>query len=155
METLEKHILRYGIYTTLGLIAFFFIMKLFGLIYITELRAFNALIMFAGTFAAIKKFKNNKSNLEYNYLSGIGTGFAVGLMTAAIFSAFILVYLFIDGAFMQSIIESQNQKLFLNQFTIAGVIFVEAMASGFLFSYISMQWLKSDEIVPLTKASKA
>lgn len=155
MESLEKHILRYGIYTTVALIAFFFFMKLLGLIYIIELRAFNAIIMFTGTFTAIKKFRKHGSNLEFNYLSGIGTGFAVGLMTATLFSIFVAIYLFADAPFLASVIEQQPQKLFMNEITISMVIFVEAMASGFLFSYISMQWLKQDKTVPLSKASQA
>ncbi|MEP0985238.1 hypothetical protein [Ekhidna sp.] len=130
-------------------------MKILGLIYIIELRAFNSLIMFTGAFTAIKKFRNNKSNLEFNYLSGIATGFSVGLMTATLFSIFVAIYLFADASFLAAIIEQQTQKLFMNEITISMVIFVEAMASGFLFSYISMQWLKADKTVPLKKASKA
>ncbi|WP_425391648.1 DUF4199 domain-containing protein [Ekhidna sp.] len=155
MKTLEKHILRYGVMTTIGLIAFFLVMKLFGLTQITELRALNAIIMFSGAYLAIKKFRDEEFNYSFNYLMGIGTGFAVGMITSILFSVFVMSYLFLDPAFTQSIIESHSNNAFLNELTLSMVIFIEAMGSAFIFSLISMQYLKQDVSITKSKASEA
>ena len=154
MESLEKHIVRYGVMTTIGLIAFFFVMQLLGLTHITELRALNAFIMFAGAFLAIKRFRDKKFNYSFNYLMGIGTGFAVGMITAFLFSLFVVAYLFLNPAFTQTIISSYQSNAFLNELTLSMVIFIEAMGSGFLFSFISMQYLKQDKTFPISRPSK-
>ena len=154
MESLEKHILKYGLLTSVSLIAFFFIMKLLGLAEVTELRTLNALIMFGGIFLAIRNFKMKKFSYEFNYLSGIATGFFTGMVTAVSFALFVAVYLYFDPSFMAAVVADNPQTDFLNPVTSAMVIFIEALASGFLFSYISMQYLKNDITVPLSKSSK-
>ncbi len=153
MKSLEKHIVLYGVKTSLGLIAFFFVMKVLGLIHITELRALNAFIMFAGAFLAIKRFKDGDFQYKFNYLAGIGTGMAVGMITAILFSLFVVAYLFLDPAFTVTILAKFPDNAYMNQLTLAMVIFIEAMGSSFLFSFASMQWLKDDKPVSISKQS--
>lgn len=154
MESLEKHILKYGFLITASLIAFFFLMKLLGLAEVTELRMLNALIMFSGVFVSIRKFKTKKFSYEFNYLSGIATGFFTGMVTAVTFGIFVALYIYFDPAFLAAIVADNPQIDFLNPVTSAMVIFIEAIASGFLFSFISMQYLKNDVTIPLSKSSK-
>ncbi|MEQ8906586.1 DUF4199 domain-containing protein [Ekhidna sp.] len=153
MKSLEKHIVLYGVKTSLGLIAFFFVMKLLGLIHITELRALNAFIMFTGAFLAIKRFRDGDFQYKFNYLAGIGTGMAVGMITAILFSFFVVVYLFLDPVFTTNILADFPDNTFMNQLTLAMVIFIEAMGSSFIFSFVSMQWLKDDKSVTISKPS--
>jgi cytochrome c oxidase assembly factor CtaG len=153
MKSLEKHIVQYGVMTSLGLIVFFFVMELLGLTHITELRALNAFIMFAGAFLAIRKFRDKKFNYSFNYLMGIGTGFAVGMITAVLFSVFVIAYLFLNPEFTEAIMAGQSNNTYLNELTLGMVIFIEAMGSSFIFSLVSMQWLKQDKEVTVSKPS--
>lgn len=155
MGRLEKHIIKYGVGTTVGLIALFYLMKAIGLAQVTELRALNAIIMFAGVFLSIKNFKKNEFSYEFNYLSGIATGFFTGMVTAISFAVFVAAYIYFEPAFLAAIVADKPQRDFLNSLTSAMVIFIEAIASGFLFSYISMQYLKKDVTIPLSKAAEA
>lgn len=155
MDSIEKHILKYGLVTSLALVAFFLLMKAFGLAQVTELRALNALIMLAGVFLSIRSTKKKKFTFEFNYLTGIATGFFTGMVTAASFAIFVGAYIYFNPAFLAAIVADNPQKDFLNPLTSAMVIFIEAIASGFLFSYISMQYLKNDVTIPLSKASEA
>jgi len=154
METIEKHIVKHGLVITLGLIAYFFLMKVLGLAQITELRVLNAIIMFTGIFLSIRNFKRKKFAFEFNYLTGIATGFFTGMVTAFSFGIFIAAYIYFDPPFLAAIVADNPQMDFLNPVTSAMVIFIEAIASGFLFSYISMQYLKKDVTIPISKASK-
>ncbi|MEQ6168612.1 MULTISPECIES: hypothetical protein [unclassified Ekhidna] len=151
----EKHVIKYGLTTTAGLIAFFLLMKILGLAEVTELRTLNAVIMFSGVFLSIKRFRHRTFKLEFNYLTGIAAGFFTGLVTAASFALFVGIYIYFDPIFLAAIVADNPQKEFLNPLTAGMVLFIEAMASGFLFSYISMQYLKNDVTIPLSKAAEA
>ncbi|MDE0470855.1 MAG: DUF4199 domain-containing protein [Ekhidna sp.] len=147
MKSIEKHVLRYGLLTTIALICYFLLMRLLGLAEITELRSLNALIMFSGVFLTIKKFRNGDFDTAFGYLSGIAVGFFTGIVIAISFSLFIGIYIYFDPVFLAAIVADNPQKDFLNPLTAAMVIFIEAIASGFLFSYAAMQWLKEDKVV--------
>ncbi len=154
MKSLEKHVIKNGLITTSGLIAFFLMMRIAGLAEVTELRSLNALIMFAGVFLTIRKFKNSEMDTSFGYLSGIASGFFTGIVIAISFSVFVGLYMSIDPVFLAAIVTDDAQKEFLNPWTASMVIFIEAMASGMLFSYISMQYLKADTI-PSFSTSKS
>ncbi|MBC6410926.1 MAG: hypothetical protein GDA42_10815 [Ekhidna sp.] len=147
MKSIEKHVFRHGLFTTVTLICYFLLMRLLGLAEITELRSLNALIMFSGIFLTIKKFRNEDFDTAFGYLPGIAVGFFTGIVTAVSFSLFIGVYIYYDPVFLAAIVADNPQKDFLNPMTAAMVIFIEAIASGFLFSYAAMQWLKEDKVV--------
>ncbi len=144
MKSLKNHIIKYGLLTTAGLIGFFLFMRITGLAEITELRSLNALIMFAGVFLSIRDFKRQQLDTEFGYLSGIASGFFTGIIVAISFSLFVGTYITLDPVFLAAIVTDNAQIDFLNPITASMVIFIEAMASGFLFSYISMQYLKPE-----------
>lgn len=147
MKSLQKHIFKSGLLTTAGLIVYFLLMRTLGLAEITELRVLNALIMFTGIFLTIKGFRNDNFDADFGYLSGIAVGFFTGIVIAISFSFFVGIYVAVDPMFLAAIVAENPQKEFLNPMTASMVIFIEAIASGFLFSYGSMQWLKDDKII--------
>lgn len=154
MQTLEKHVVKFGVLTTVGLIGLFLAMKMAGLLQVTELRLLNAIIMFSGIFLSIKTYRDGEFKVRFNYLSGIATGFLTGLVTAILFSIFVGIYVNINPVFLASIVAENPQKDFLNPLTSAMVIFIEAIASGFLFSYASMQYLKQDKSISISNSAK-
>jgi len=154
MGKLEKHILKYGLITSGALIVFFLLMRLLGLAEITELRSLNAIIMFSGVFLSIKTYRNGEFEEGFNYLAGIASGFFTGMVTAVTFALFVGIYVYYDPVFLAAIVADNPQKDFLNPLTSAMVIFMEAIASGFFFSYASMQFLKQDKTIPLKKAAQ-
>ncbi|MEM6641700.1 MAG: DUF4199 domain-containing protein [Bacteroidota bacterium] len=147
MKQEEKLVIGYGLLTTAALIVYFLMMRLAGLAEVTELRSLNALIMFGGVFLAVKKFRDAEFELDFNYFTGIASGFFTGLVTAVSFSVFVGVYIRFDPVFLAAIVADNPQKEFLNPLTAGMTIFIEAMASSFLFSYASMQFLKEDKLV--------
>lgn len=145
MNSLKNLELRNGIFTTLGLISFFFLMKAVGLVHIVELRAFNLFIMAAGVYLTVRTVRLYDE--EHNYLKGIGSGLLVAGIAALLFSLFVFVYLqFIDPSFMNSIVKNERFGEFLNPYSVATTIFIEAGFSGFVLSYASMQYLKKNAI---------
>lgn len=148
MKTIEARGVIFGLLTTAGLIAYFFIMKWLGLVHNINLRALNAVIMFAGVYLAIKTYKKYKHEAgdHFQFMKGTGVGLITALTTAVVFSAFITGYVMASPEFMQSIKANEPQGIHINEWGIAVIIFIEAMASGFIFSYLSMQWLKENDM---------
>jgi len=144
MKTLNKHIITSSLMIAGSLIVLFLAMIAVGLIHNTELRLLNGLIMFGGAYAAIKRFKTGELKANFNYISGLAAGAAIVAISTSIFAFFVMSYLLIDEALMQAIIEKNAVGKYLNEFAIGMVILIEGCASGILFSYAIMQYLKED-----------
>ena len=141
-NTIEKIGLRWSLVTLLLLGAYFIIMKLLGLIHIPELRVLNALIMCYGVFQSVKDAKANLD--DFNYFKGFGTGALTAFSAAFVYSVFGVLYLqFINPDFLTDIISKEPLGFFMNQYSASIQIFIEGAASGILFSYSSLQWLRT------------
>ncbi len=142
--SVEGVAIRYGLYTTAGLIAYFLVMKLFGLVHVVELRAFNLFFLLAGIIMALRTFKRRKGTIVY--LEGIG----LGLMTSAIgvvsFCLFIFIYLQLNPAFMQAIVQNESFGEYLNPYILSFVVALEGTASGFIATFAIMQYLKKSHL---------
>ena len=144
--TIEKISLRWGL-IILGLLsAYFIIMKILGLVHVPELRIFNAIIMFYGVFQAIK---TSRSKLEdFNYFKGMGTGLLTAFGSTLMFSLFGILYVtVIDPGFITEIRSQEPLGIYMNEYSASLQIFIEGSASGFLFSYASLQWLREPYLV--------
>jgi hypothetical protein len=140
-NSIERTSLKYGIYTAIILIVFFFFMKLIGLVDVYELRMLNVVFLFAGVFMAIKKYRHSSD--KPSYLSGIGVGIFTSAIALFIFSLFIIIYLgAIDPAFMESLKANEYFGQYLNPYIAGAAIFLEGTLSGLLLSFILMQYYK-------------
>jgi hypothetical protein len=131
----------WGLVTFVLLSIFFLLMKLLGFVQILELRFFNAFIMFFGCFMAIKTARNNLKN--FSYFKGLASGALNGLLASLIFIIFGFIYVsFIDPDFRHVIRMDEPLGLHFNIYLALFQIFMEGVGSGFLFSFIIMQWMK-------------
>lgn len=145
-KSIEKLGLRWGLITFLLLSAYFLIMKLAGLVHIIELRFLNAFIMFFGVYKAIDIFK--KRNEKFRYFTGLAVGTYTAIVSSALFTIFGLLYvLVLDPSFMTELKQKEPLGLFMNKFLAVFQIFIEGSISGFVFSFIIMQWYKEPRVV--------
>ncbi|MGB3943136.1 MAG: DUF4199 domain-containing protein, partial [Candidatus Manganitrophaceae bacterium] len=94
---------NYGLKIAAGLIVYFIIMKFLGLLHVVELRMLNLVILVAGVFFALRKFKRTHED-HLNYFRGLVTGVAASAIGSVGFAAFFFVYVsFIDTELMQYI----------------------------------------------------
>ncbi|UII29778.1 DUF4199 domain-containing protein [Fulvivirga ulvae] len=132
---------KYGLSIAIGLIIFFFLMRIFGLLYVVELRVMNIVIMIAGILTAIKTLRS-KAPEEFTYFKGMGTGVLTGIIGSILFGLFVFFYVsFIDTGLMQNIIENEPMGRFMNPYIVSVVIVVEGIASALLVSFITMNYL--------------
>lgn len=145
--TIESLGIKYGLYLFGGLVAYFLIMKLFGLHEVVELRFFNFVILIAAVYSALKYFKK-KSGSVLTYFRGIGIGVLTSFVGVIPFAIFIGFYLgFMDQELMQTIKSDQAAYItYINPFSLSFVIALEGMISGFFTTFILMQYLKTSHL---------
>ncbi|MBL7861969.1 MAG: DUF4199 domain-containing protein [Cyclobacteriaceae bacterium] len=135
----------YGLKIAGGLIAFFLIMKVVGLAHIYELRFLNVFIQVGGIYYALKKFKQTHEE-HMNYFRALITGVATGAVASAVFAIFLFVYMSVDSAFMQGIIENEPMGRYLNPYITAFMVALEGLFSGLLFTFIIINYVDTDDV---------
>lgn len=142
MNTSFSVALRYGIFVTIALIAYFLILRLFGLHENPWLRVFNGVFMAAGIFYAIKYYKLLTGD-KFTYVDGFKTGLVTGFIGTILFTGFMAVYMFhLDPEFTQKLLG----EWFKNYGTGAGIlvfiILVEGLVSTVILTLTFMQVFK-------------
>lgn len=136
---------NYGLKIAAGLIVYFIIMKFLGLLHVVELRMLNLVILVAGVFFALRKFKRTHED-HLNYFRGLVTGVAASAIGSVGFAAFFFVYVsFIDTELMQYIIENEPMGRFLNPYISAFIVALEGVFSGLLVTFILINYITTDE----------
>ncbi|TPE42529.1 DUF4199 domain-containing protein [Pontibacter mangrovi] len=142
---MEKIGLKYGLLTAAGLIAYFLLMKLLGLTHIIELRFLNGVIMAVGVVLAIKAYKELVQG-NISYFKGLVTGFITAVVGTVVFSAFMLIYVKTGG---KELVEALSAERYFGDrieetpgVVIFSVLMLEGVISGFMTSFIAMQWFK-------------
>lgn len=136
-----------GVFTGFGLIVYFLIMKAFDLHRNIELHYFNVVFLFFGLRGSIKKIKSFSGELKY--LEGLKIGFIVSLISILILNFFMLFYEFvIDPSFLNLLQEKISfgyvKSPLVTALSVFGLIFIEGLSSGFILTYILMQYYKND-----------
>src|SRR6187402_2506629 len=136
---------NYGLRIAGGLIAFFLIMKVAGLSNNVELLMLNLVILVAGIYYALKKFKQTHHD-HLNYFRALVTGVATGAVGSLVFSAFLFVYMKLDSAMMQDIIENSEMGRYLNAYIAAFVVAFEGFFSGFLVTFVLINYIETYDV---------
>ncbi|MFZ2907126.1 MAG: DUF4199 domain-containing protein [Cyclobacteriaceae bacterium] len=136
---------NYGLRLAGGLIVYFLVMKFAGLLHVVELRLLNLIILVAGIYFALKKFKETHED-HLNYFRGLVTGVATGTIGSFGFAVFFWVYVsFVDTELMQFIVEHEPMGRFLNPYISAFIVLLEGVFSGLLVTFVLLNWVTTDE----------
>jgi len=138
--TIEDIAIRYGLMTTVWLIGYFMIMKLVGLVHITELRTLNFMFLVGGIYLAIRRYSEN--NDSTTYLQGIRIGILTSAVAVVPFAFFIFVYLQLDQGLLNYIQEQDQFGQHLNSYILAFIVGLEGFFSGMILTFIIMQYMK-------------
>ena len=136
---------NYGLKIAGGLIAFFLIMKLVGLVHHYELRFLNVFIQEGGIYFALKKFRETHDQ-HLNYFRALVTGVATGAISSVIFALFLFGYLSIDANLMQGVIQNEPMGRYLNPYITAFMVALEGLFSGLLFTFIIINYVETDDV---------
>jgi len=126
-----------------GMILFFLVMKLLGLVTIVEFRFLNFFIMFLGIRHVLLQSRATH-NGKLEYLTGMLAGFLTALYTSLMFATFIFIYLSIDHSFMQYLVATQPFGSYLTPASAALVTVIEGVAGGAILSFAMMHLYNRD-----------
>lgn len=145
---MEKIGLKYGVLTAVGLVVYFLLMRVLGLVHIIELRFFNGVIMAIGVVLAIKAYKVQMAG-KLTYFKGLGAGILTAAVSTTLFAAFMLVYIKIGG---EALVEMLSADQYFGERVVSTpgvvvftVLMLEGIISGFMIAFIAMQYFKQNE----------
>ncbi|ARS35133.1 DUF4199 domain-containing protein [Pontibacter actiniarum] len=145
---MEKTGLKYGLLTAAALIAYFMLMRVFGLADVIELRFLNGVIMAFGVVLAIKGYKERMHG-KIGYFKGLATGIITAVVGTTLFAAFMVVYVKLGG---EALIETLSAERYFGERVVAtpgvvifSVLMLEGVISGFMIAFIAMQYFKQRE----------
>lgn len=135
----------YGVRIAIGLIFYFLVMQMIGLSHQVELRLLNLLILVAGVYAALKKFKKTHED-RLNYFRALVTGVTTGAIGSLIFALFLFAYTQLDPSLMESIRVNEPMGRSLNPYMVSFIVALEGLFSGLLVTFILINYVHTDEV---------
>jgi hypothetical protein len=135
----------FGVRIAVGLIVYFVVMHLTGLSHHVELRLLNLLILVAGVYLALKKFKETHGD-QLNYFRALATGVSTAAIGSFIFAIFLFAYMKIDASLMTSIVENEPMGRYLNPYMASFIVALEGLFSGLLVTFILINYIATDEV---------
>jgi hypothetical protein len=137
--------LNYGLKIAGGLLAYFVLMILVDKGHHVELRLFNLVIIAAGIFFGLKKFKETHED-HINYFRALVTGVAIGAVGATIFGIILFAFLTINPSFMDTMKENEQMGLHLNPYIASFIVVLEGVFSGLLVTFVLINWVTTDDV---------
>lgn len=138
----QNYILGTGLQLFTVIAAFFLLMKVLGLAYVTELRFLNILFVIYFSNRIAKNLVEDYNQI--NYLNGLKTIFLANVLNVVLSVAALGVYmLFVDPQFLQSF--TNGVLLGGTNITLSKVlvgVFMEGMAGSAIVSFSLMQYWK-------------
>jgi hypothetical protein len=135
----------YGLRIAAGLIAYFVIMHLIGYAHRVELRLLNLLILVAGVYLALQKFRETHDS-HLNYFRALITGVSTAAIGSVIFAAFLFIYMSVDSTLMESIKANEPMGRYMNPYIASFIVALEGVFSGLLVTFILINFVATDEV---------
>ncbi|CAN5587700.1 hypothetical protein BH11BAC1_BH11BAC1_29680 [soil metagenome] len=137
------HMSKTSLLTVIGMISYFFLMKLLNLDIILELRLVNFIFIFFGV-RHVLLHKQSVDGTKIKFHSAMMIGFITVFFTSALFSIFIFVYLTLDSSFLTIVRLSQPYGHYLSPASCAMVTFLEGVASGAIVAIPVLRTMKRE-----------
>lgn len=128
--------------TLVGMVLYFAIMSVSGMVYQTGFRALNIVFVAAGLFWLMHEFKKEEGT-KFHYFQGAIKGISFTFQVMLVYSVFIWMALrYLNPELMTEISEASLLEGHMTPVIASLVVFIEGMASGLLITFASLQWYK-------------
>lgn len=132
----------YGVIIALGLIAHFMLLSIFGLHTNPMFSLFNGVIMAAGMFIALKRYKQEKGS-QFKYEKGFVASLFTGFNATLIFTLFFVFYSsIVSPNFISELIGSWSSHYHTSEGLVIFVVFVMGLATTMILTLTYMQLFK-------------
>lgn len=140
-NSIEKIGITTGLLIAVVLIAYFMVMKLFGLTDVLELRLFNTVFVAAGVIYGINKHQKSLSKDDELYFDGWAQGMYIVAVSTISFAFFMSIYIsYFDIPLLKHIQTSKNLGEYINGFTIFIALLTEGFISGVVITFAAAQY---------------
>ena len=140
-----KRTVPYAFYTAGALIVYFILMKIFGLEKNLYLRVFNFFIVGAGIFFLYRNSLKKENDEQLGYVQSLMAGGLLTLISVVVFVVFLALYIyFLDPQFLETL--DSTSLWATSGMPVSLIVFgilIEGLSSGFMISFILMQYFKS------------
>lgn len=148
--TPETNGIRYGLFTSVGMIVYFIVASLAGLVERIEFSFLNGVILAVGVCLAIVNYKRFRQD-RMPYLHGFGTGIITAIVASVVFAFFFIIYAGVLNRHIMDGIRAADLFGFDLSVTIAFLaIILQGAMSGVIISLIAMQYYKSPDHKPMS-----
>ena len=144
LTSFERLGIRYGLWVGTAYIAFFLLMKVFGLHERTEVAYINGVFLIGGIVLALREYRRATHN-RIDYLPGLGVGFLTSLVSSVILALFFIAYSTIDKEFASHVMTGNLYGMQLSVLMIFLVIILQGTVAGTFIGFIAMQFFKRPE----------
>ncbi|CAL2101382.1 conserved membrane protein of unknown function [Tenacibaculum sp. 190130A14a] len=128
-----------------GIVGFFFLMKIFGLDNVSELRLLNFVFVLWGINRAIKT--NININKETFYLNNLSIGIGTSVLAVGLTALGLIIYVdYIDNSFLSVLEDSFFWGSNLTLPLVVFALLIEGVASSVICSFILMQYYKNVKV---------
>jgi hypothetical protein len=149
MKRLSQYATRipeiYGTYITIGLIAYFWICYMLGLIHVLELRLFNFIIMCTGVYFALKQFRRTHQG-HLNYFKALSIGVASSFIGTSTFVLFLFILFNINHDIYQAVVKAAPMGIHLNAWIATSAVWFEGIFSGFMATFLLVNAIDTDSV---------
>jgi hypothetical protein len=135
----------YGTYIFIGLVAYFFICYLLGVIHVLELRLFNFIIMCAGVYYAMKQYQKTHND-HINYFRALTIGISSGFIGTSTFVLFLFILFTLNQNMYQEVVKNAPMGAHMNVYIATSAVWFEGMFSGFMATFILINFLETDSV---------
>ena len=135
----------YGTYIFLGLVFYFFVCYLLGVIHILELRLFNFFIMCAGVYYAMRQYRRTHND-HLNYFRALAVGIAACFIATSTFVLFLFVLFSVSPGIYGDVVKNAPMGIHLNKYIATSAVWFEGMFSGFMATFILINFVETDSV---------
>lgn len=147
--TPENNGVRYGLYTSVGMMIYFVIASFFNLSDRIEFSFLNGAILAVGVCVAIVHYKRSCQG-RMPYLGGFGTGIVTALIASIAFGLFFILYAGVLNPSIMSGLQARDLFGYDLSVTIAFLaIILQGAMWGMIISLVAMQYYKSPDHKPM------
>jgi hypothetical protein len=141
VTALNRLCLRTGLLVCVSLILYFILMQLVGLQRVLVLRGFNMVLLGAGIVWALNRY-TRMIRRKLDYFTGLRIGALMSVVATIPFSLFVGIYLTLDTAFMNYLVENMPLGTYLSEWGAAAAVAMEGLSSGFIITFVVMPYFK-------------
>jgi hypothetical protein len=119
-----------------GFIAYFLALYALGYGHLTEFRVFNGIIQLGFLHIAIRAYYAQHPESIENYMLGVVQGMWASAVGVGIFAIFMTVFLLLDPALMEAILQGSTISEYLNAYSASLFILTEGLMVSLIGSYV-------------------